>query len=96
MPMPASTFTLAVGCWRKAIAEPHTASWSAGEASVSEHSGGPANTDAGPRAGAQTGPVSRPGSSTRQVIKGFPLNVGRYYINFPELLPPHPPLVLLV
>uniref|UniRef100_A0A8C4ZUV9 Aminopeptidase O (putative) n=1 Tax=Gadus morhua TaxID=8049 RepID=A0A8C4ZUV9_GADMO len=30
MPMPASTFTLAVGCWRRAIAEPHTASWSSG------------------------------------------------------------------
>ncbi|CAL8344961.1 unnamed protein product [Lota lota] len=37
MPMPASTFTLAVGCWRRAIAEPHTASWFAGVASVSEH-----------------------------------------------------------
>ena len=91
MPMPASTFTLAVGCWRRAIAEPHTASWSAGEAPVSEYSGVPANTDAEPRAGSQTGPMSRPGSSTRQVIKGFPLNVGRNYINFPELLPPPTP-----
>uniref|UniRef100_A0A8C5BTU5 Aminopeptidase O (putative) n=1 Tax=Gadus morhua TaxID=8049 RepID=A0A8C5BTU5_GADMO len=70
MPMPASTFTLAVGCWRRAIAEPHTASWSAGEAPVSEYSGVPANTDAEPRAGSQTGPMSRPGSSTSGVPTG--------------------------
>ncbi|CAL8331003.1 unnamed protein product [Arctogadus glacialis] len=70
MPMPASTFTLAVGCWRRAIAEPHTASCSAGEASVSEYSGVPANTDAEPRAGSQTGPMSRPGSSTSGVPTG--------------------------
>ncbi|XP_071750888.1 aminopeptidase O [Centroberyx gerrardi] len=74
MPMPASTFTLAVGHWRQAIAELP----SAAERGVRGRTdcGEAAKPEAGPGAGTEAGLVSGPGSSTSEVVKGSSLQTG--------------------
>ncbi|KAM4616754.1 aminopeptidase O [Polymixia lowei] len=72
MPMPASTFTLAAGHWREATAELPAAT----------ERGVPGRMECGEAAKPGTGPgvgteaVSRPGSSTSQVVKGSVLQTG--------------------
>lgn len=78
MPMPASTFTLAVGHWHQVRAEippvlesvRHRADWS---------------TTAKLRAGPEAQLVSGSGSSTSEVVKGSPFQTGRYFVIFPVL-----------
>ena len=79
MPMPASTFTLAVGHWRQVTAEipPEL------EQGVRDR------TDLGRTAKPGAGPGERTeaelglGSSTGDVVKGTPFQTGRYFIIFP-------------
>ena len=79
MPMPASTFTLAVGHWRQATAEFTTAieSWPSGRMECGE------TAKAGPGSETVAGPAAEAGSSTSEVIKCSTLQTGRYFIIFP-------------
>lgn len=81
MPMPASTFTLAVGHWRQVTAEIPQAL----EAGVRDRTdcGEPAKLGAGPGEWTEAKLVSGLGSSTSEVVKGSPLQTGRYFIIFP-------------
>ncbi|XP_041793134.1 aminopeptidase O isoform X2 [Chelmon rostratus] len=75
MPMPASTFTLAVGHWRQVTAEIPQAL----EAGVRDRTdcGEPAKLGAGPGEWTEAKLVSGLGSSTSEVVKGSPLQTGR-------------------
>ncbi|XP_056134361.1 aminopeptidase O [Lampris incognitus] len=73
MPMPASTFTLAVGYWHQAIAKFPSAM----EAGLQGRMG--CGVSAKPRAGPGAGPASGLGSSTSEVIKGSTLQTGSCY-----------------
>ncbi|XP_076587540.1 aminopeptidase O [Chaetodon auriga] len=74
MPMPASTFTLAVGHWRQVTVEIPPAL----EAEVRDrtHCGNLAKLAAGPGEWTEAELVSGLGSSTSQVVKGSPLQTG--------------------
>ncbi|KAM3868152.1 aminopeptidase O [Diretmus argenteus] len=74
MPMPASTFTLAVGHWHQAIAELPTAMERGVRGRVD--CGEKAKPGAGPRAGTEAGPVSGIESSTSDGEKGPTLQTG--------------------
>ena len=78
MPMPASTFTLAVGHWHQVSAEiPPVLESVRDRADWSKT----ANLKAGPEARL----VSGSGSSTNEVVKGSPFQTGRYFVIFPVL-----------
>ncbi len=81
MPMPASTFTLAVGHWHQVTAEiPRVL-----EEGVREGTdcGKTAKLGASPGQLTETELVSGLGSSTSAGVKGSPLQTGRYFIIFP-------------
>lgn len=81
MPMPASTFTLAVGHWRQVTVENPLAveegAWD------KKDCGKTAKREAEPGEWTQAELVSGLGSSTSKVVKGSPLQTGRYVIMFP-------------
>lgn len=83
MPMPASTFTLAVGRWQQVPAEiPSVLEGDVGDGEEQEQ---PAKLGAGP--GRWTEAKCGLGSSTSEVVKGTPPQTGRYWL----ILPPSPP-----
>lgn len=81
MPMPASTFTMAVGHWRQVTAEipPEL------EERVRDRMDWGKTGKLRARLGQWTEAelVSGLGSSTNEVVKGSPLHTGRYFIIFP-------------
>lgn len=81
MPMPASTFTLAVGHWQQVTAE---ISPESGEG-VGERAdwGKTAKLGAGPTHWTEAKLVSGLGCSTGKVVLGSPVQNSRYFINFP-------------
>lgn len=77
MPMPASTFTLAVGHWQQVAAEiPPESGDGVGE-------GADRGKTATLLAWTEAGPVSGLGCSTVKIVTGSPLQDSRYFINFP-------------
>lgn len=81
MPMPASTFTLAVGHWQQVAAEiPPESGEGVGEGA---DWGKTATLLAGPRHWTEARPVSGLGCSTAKIVTGSPLQDSRYFINFP-------------
>lgn len=80
MPMPASTFTLAVGHWQQVTAEipPEL------EKGVRDGTDCGKTSKLGPEYGQWTEAerVSRLGSTSSEVVKGSPLQTGRYFISF--------------
>lgn len=81
MPMPASTFTLAVGHWQQVPAE--IPSVLEGDVGDSEEQDEPAKLGAGP--GRWTEAECVLGSSTSEVVKGTPPQTGRYWVIFPPV-----------
>lgn len=81
MPMPASTFTLAVGHWQQVPAE--IPSVLEGDVGDSEEQDEPAKLGAGP--GRWTEAECGLGSSTSEVVKGTPPQTGRYWAIFPPV-----------
>lgn len=83
MPMPASTFTLAVGHWHRVTAE----TFPALETEVGEKPDCGNMAKPRPERGKPTESrlVSRPGKSSRKTVKDSPLQTGRYVLKFPVL-----------
>lgn len=82
MPMPASTFTLAVGHWKQVTAEiPPVLG---GGVSDGTDCGKMADPGSGERS-TEAELVSGLGSFTGGVVKGSPVQTGRYFIVFPVL-----------
>lgn len=81
MPMPASTFTMAVGHWHQVTAEIPPVF----EEGVRDRTdwGKTAKLRAGPGQWTEAEIISGVGSSTSEVVKGSPLQTGRYFIIFP-------------
>ena len=92
MPMPASTFTLAVGHWHQVTAEIPPAL----QTGVRDRTdrGRTAKLGAGPGDWTETDPMSGLGSSTGEAVQGSPLRTGRYFIIF--LLAGRPPLQTVI
>lgn len=84
MPMPASTFTLAVGHWCQVTAEIPPAL----ETVVRDRMdcGKTAKPGAGSREWIEAGVLSGFGSSSSEVVNSYPLQTGRYFIIFPVVL----------
>lgn len=81
MPMPASTFTMAVGHWHQVTAEIPPLLEDGGKDRVEWSK--TARPSAGHGQWTETELMSGLGSSTSGVVKGSPLQTGRYFITFP-------------
>lgn len=84
MPMPASTFTLAVGHWCQVTAEipPELEKGVSDKMDYSKT----AKARAGFGEWTQAGLLCGLGSSSSEVVKGSPIQTGRYFITFSVLL----------
>lgn len=84
MPMPASTFTLAVGHWRQVTAEIPPVL----EKGVRDRTDYSTTAKPGAKSGQWTEAehVSRLGSSSSEAVKGSPLQTCRYFISFSCIL----------
>lgn len=83
MPMPASTFTLAVGHWCQATAELPSATESSARSRMEGWD--PGQAGAGVVAGAGPGSGTEAGSSSSEVVKGCTVQTGRYVVILPVL-----------
>lgn len=81
MPMPASTFTLAVGHWHHVPAgTPPTLEKEVGDGA---ECGTMAKSRTNCKERAEAEPVSRLGNLSSEIVKDSPLQTGRYFISFP-------------